>query len=533
MRKLFVSLYLALIVAFALSLFGIPFLWNQTLRKPLSSYGEQLSRVPQYLIEQELQTLPREQWSAHIESWQSEFGQPLALQALADLSLTDTQKSVLAQGVPIMPLDENRDDMYLPIRMSGLFSGQVLRLSFGGSGQTQNVHAIQGVYFLLQHEWLRHPDASPRQVTADLSARFNIPLRWLPVASLNLDASQRTALQRGDVIGFNMSGYRDEYYWRRIDADVLQVGPLPAPLLIKFSLPVIYGGIALTFGLIAFLWIRPLWRDLRLLATQAVEFGAGNLNVRVKVGRRSAVNMLAESFNTMAARITTLMARQHELSNAISHELRTPLARARFALDMLATANDAERQRYLSGLRKDLQELTELVDESLVYSRLGASAVSVLRLEKVALDTWLSGVIADSQPLPEQSAITPTLSLAAGSCDLFVDARLMRRALNNLLQNAMRHARSRVQVLLEQRADKVALVIDDDGNGIPASQREAVFVPFFRLESSGEETSGYGLGLAIVKRICELHGMAVHVEDSPLGGARFVIEIAPGLPLQR
>ena len=103
-----------------------------------------------------------------------------------------------------------------------------------------------------------------------------------------------------------------------------------------------------------------------------------------------------------------------------------------------------------------------------------------------------------------------------------VDGHLFQRVLQNLLQNALHHAAHKIAVHYEAREDCFCLMIDDDGPGIPEQEREAIFAPFARLDSSrNRESGGFGLGLAIVFQIALWHDGGVTVSDSPLGGARF------------
>lgn len=107
------------------------------------------------------------------------------------------------------------------------------------------------------------------------------------------------------------------------------------------------------------------------------------------------------------------------------------------------------------------------------------------------------------------------------------DPKLVARALLNLIRNGARYA-SRTVLLAAARDASGALVlsVDDDGPGIPAAERARVFEPFQRLDSSRDrQTGGFGLGLAIVRRVAQVHGGDVRLEDSPLGGARFVITL--------
>jgi signal transduction histidine kinase len=94
--------------------------------------------------------------------------------------------------------------------------------------------------------------------------------------------------------------------------------------------------------------------------------------------------------------------------------------------------------------------------------------------------------------------------------------------LKNIIRNALRHASTTVRVAIRQDTQYTSFIVEDDGPGIPAEQRAAIFEPFYRIDNSRQrESGGHGLGLAIVQRICDWTNAQVSVEDSPLGGALF------------
>ena len=118
------------------------------------------------------------------------------------------------------------------------------------------------------------------------------------------------------------------------------------------------------------------------------------------------------------------------------------------------------------------------------------------------------------------------LAVNGESVELVTVPHLFKRAVLNLVTNAVRHAQKRVEMSCRLEGEVVYLCVDDDGPGVPEAAREKIFEPFFRLdESRSADLGGAGLGLAIVRRIAQLHGGQVRVEDSPLGGARFTLSL--------
>ena len=212
------------------------------------------------------------------------------------------------------------------------------------------------------------------------------------------------------------------------------------------------------------------------------------------------------------------------LTGAVSHELRTPLARLRFGIDALVDEDDrAARERAVAACERDVEELDALIDASLTLARLDMGALRAAP-QPGDLAALLAQEAAGFAPLLDRKSLATDLRLPG---PLPFDARLLPYAVRNGLRNAARHARARIELRAWTEPAtgavpaQVCIAVDDDGPGVPAAQREAVFAPFKRLDEKAERAGrGYGLGLAIVRRVVESHGGRALMEDSPLGGAR-------------
>lgn len=219
----------------------------------------------------------------------------------------------------------------------------------------------------------------------------------------------------------------------------------------------------------------------------------------------------------MASRTEALVRTQRELLQAVSHELRTPLARINFAIDLIRTAGNAdERESRLNALDTAAQDLNELVGELLQYVRLetglpqhASEGVDLLPVVEELIEK------ASLTHIEIEFQIGPTL--ARGDISVVADRNGVTRVLSNLLSNASRFARHRIVVDATIDSTETTIDVDDDGPGIPETDRERVFEPFVRLE---ESDSGVGLGLALVKRIITNHNGTVTALPSPLGGCR-------------
>jgi signal transduction histidine kinase len=254
------------------------------------------------------------------------------------------------------------------------------------------------------------------------------------------------------------------------------------------SLILFLGGIALAVALAAYPVVRGLTRRIERLQAGVETLGAGHLSARVKVEGRDEVARLAASFNRAAGRIEELVGAHRLLLANASHELRTPLSRLRLGLELYEQKQDPKLK---ADLARDIGELDLLIDEILLTSRL--DAVPALHLEPLDL----LGLAA------EECAHYEECTLAGDPVAIRGDARMLRRLIRNLLDNARRHGAPPVTVRVGRDGVQAVLEVADAGRGVPATERDQVFTPFRRL---GGESKGAGLGLALVRQIARLHG---------------------------
>ena len=237
-----------------------------------------------------------------------------------------------------------------------------------------------------------------------------------------------------------------------------------------------------------------------------------------------ALGKLGRRINQMTRRIKELLAGQRQLIHAVSHEMRTPTARIGFGLEMLADAeNEQERHKRIAAMQDDLGEMDHLLEELLSYLRFDQGEEE-LSVEPLDVHELLRSLTAKVQPFAPE-VILETHSIPPGA-EVVANAHHFPRALENLMRNAVRHAKTTVMIRFARVAAATSLHIDDDGPGIPVTDRERIFEPFVRLDSSRErKTGGSGLGLAIAHRICTRHHGSLTAGESPAGGARFTITL--------
>jgi signal transduction histidine kinase len=264
-------------------------------------------------------------------------------------------------------------------------------------------------------------------------------------------------------------------------------------------------------GVAAYPIARQLTRRLERLQRGVESLGAGDLSARVAVEGRDEVARLAESFNRAASQIEQLVrAHQALLANA-SHELRTPLARIRLAIELLKGSADAKSK---AGLEQDIAELDWLVDEILLASRLDAIN-EIEGTEEIDLLALAA----------EECSRYDDVHLEGIPISLRGDARLLRRLLRNLLENAKRHGVPPTQVRVARADGSAVVTVWDNGPGPSQSEFEKVFKPFYR-SSSSRTGVGTGLGLALVRQIAQRHGGDARCVTADDGRSRFIVTLA-------
>ncbi|MFY3744761.1 HAMP domain-containing sensor histidine kinase [Anaeromyxobacter sp. Red801] len=264
------------------------------------------------------------------------------------------------------------------------------------------------------------------------------------------------------------------------------------------------------------------------LTAAARALGAGDLAARANVRAHGELGELGRSFDEMAARLEALVRGERELLANVSHELRTPLARIRVALELAAEGDAARARRYLGEIGQDLAELDALVQDVLDAARLEARGAAALRLDAGPLDLGEVARAAAARFQGGHEGRALELDVADGLPRVQGDAALLRRMLDNLLDNAAKYSEPPAPVRLSVRTEPGAAVMEvtDRGIGIAADDLPRLFTPFFRTDRSRERgTGGTGLGLVLARRVAEAHGGSISVESAPGQGSTFRVRL--------
>lgn len=265
------------------------------------------------------------------------------------------------------------------------------------------------------------------------------------------------------------------------------------------------------------LWaVRRLTAPVRTLAAAAEALGRDVNAPPLPEGGPSEVATAATAFNTMAARIRRFVEDRTELLTAIGHDLRTPITRLKLRAEFVE--DDEQRGKMLA----DLEELEAMVSATLAFGRDARTTEQVASLDLAELLRTVLDETGDARP------DTASKLGYEGPPHLTMRARplALKRALANLVSNAVAYGGSARVRLLPPRDGTVTIEVEDDGPGIPPGELERMFEPFHRGEPSrNRETGGVGLGLPIARNILRAHGGDVALANRPMGGVKATVTL--------
>jgi signal transduction histidine kinase len=284
----------------------------------------------------------------------------------------------------------------------------------------------------------------------------------------------------------------------------------------------------LAAGVISYLLALYLTSPVKKLKSVVQSFAEGNLDGRVapQLGsRHDELADLGREFDHMAERIAALISSQKRLLADISHELRSPLARLTVALELARKNTAGKGVAALDRIEMESERVNTLVGQLLALTRLESGAERVPP-ETVALEDVVQQVIDDAnyeaKPLRKEVRVREL-----AQCVVRGSSELLRSGIENVVRNAIRYTAegTAVEVALSIRLDAAVVTVRDHGPGVPDSELQHIFEPFYRVGEARERSSGgVGLGLSIADRTIKLHGGSIRAENVN-GGLLITIEI--------
>ncbi len=275
-------------------------------------------------------------------------------------------------------------------------------------------------------------------------------------------------------------------------------------------------------------FLRGLTRTIRELDKTAETIAEGQFSVRTPVRRRDELGHLGTQVNRMAGRLEGYVARQKRFLGDIAHELCAPLARVQASIGVLGQKAGSEHAPRIQALEDEVEYLAGLVNELLHFSR--AALLTRVDLQPVRVEDAVRRAVERESPSLEavEVAVPPDLTVLANET-------MFTRSLANLVRNSIRHAGTAgpIRVSARGEGETIAVTVADSGPGVPESEIERIFEPFYRPEASrSRETGGAGLGLAIVKSGIESCRGSIECRNADPHGLEVTIRLpsAPARP---
>jgi two-component system, OmpR family, sensor kinase len=281
-------------------------------------------------------------------------------------------------------------------------------------------------------------------------------------------------------------------------------------------------GIALVVSAFASWWLaQHLSAPIRRMQAGARALAGERLDVRVSAGldgRKDEVAVLAREFDAMADRLRANRSALTRLLGDISHELRSPLARMRLALG-LARQPNADSARQLDRMEREIERLDVLISQVLKLARLNGTDIPFER-EPFDIDEMIDEVVRDAA-FEGTAKGCEVHTVGAAHSVVSGNRELLRSAIENVLRNAVRYSPqgAPVEVAVERGAAGLTISVRDRGPGVPASELERIFEPFYRVaESRDRDSGGEGIGLAITSQVMKAHGGTARADNRAGGG---------------
>ena len=268
--------------------------------------------------------------------------------------------------------------------------------------------------------------------------------------------------------------------------------------------------------------VRNITQPIAEVTAATERIAEGKFETRVGTARGDEIGRVGQAVDHMADRLAGFVKGQKRFLGDISHELCSPIARIQAALANLEQRADDSQKKYVTDLSEEVEHMSELVDELLMFSKAGMKTAEV-KLEPVRLDEVVQRVIDREGAAATNLNVDIDDGMAATA-----DSKLLSRALGNLVRNAIRYAGQAgpIELKAEREEDLIKITIADQGPGLPSEILPHIFDPFSRPEEArSRDTGGVGLGLSIVKSCVEACGGTIICRNRKPNGLEFSVTL--------
>lgn len=285
-------------------------------------------------------------------------------------------------------------------------------------------------------------------------------------------------------------------------------------------------GIAVVIGLIIPLIIHgAITKDIGTIKRGIKHIAAGDFSYTIPIDSKDELGLLAQSFNSMSARLKELDDMKSEFISIVSHELKTPLTSMKEAANLLLEGIGGELQgkqkRLITIMDQGINRLLQITNELLDMSRLESGTIQLNR-EPYDMNSILATFVSEMKPYADNRGIHLVVNYGSEACMVKADRTKILQVLTNLTHNAIKYSNDggAVELRLHPDSGMFLVEIEDHGKGIPEEDIPLIFEKFYQSKATRGH-SGIGLGLAIAKRIVEAHGGTIHAQSTVGKGSIF------------
>jgi two-component system sensor histidine kinase CpxA len=269
--------------------------------------------------------------------------------------------------------------------------------------------------------------------------------------------------------------------------------------------------------------VRSITKPINKLSEASKKVAEGNFSVRIPVkNRKDEVGTLAKDFNKMTLNLERAKDNQEEMLRNISHELRSPLTRLRLSLELARSKSGEGAQKALDRIEKESERLNEMIESLLEISRI--KVVNELKVEELSFKEIMKPVISNSSFEAESCGIRLIHDIK--DYNLSCNKELLTSAVENVIRNSIKYAKSEVVIKSEISDSCLTLTISDDGTGVSEEHIDNIFTPFYRVQQDRDrKTGGTGLGLAITRAVLQAHNGKAYAENNEKSGLSVILKI--------
>ena len=273
-------------------------------------------------------------------------------------------------------------------------------------------------------------------------------------------------------------------------------------------------------ALIIYWPIKNLQTQIKSLIRSHQVFGEGNMTMKADENIQKPLDELAASFNKMAQAISDNVKERDTFSQAIPHEVRTPLSRIQLASGLIRKkSTDSDILALVDDVDNYVTDINDLISQIVEFSRINDSkAKEIAQYQTIIIKDFVASRL-DLLANNKQHRLIVDIEQ---SVVITTNPFYLRLLVDNFIKNALNHGQEKIKFSAEIENNQLSIIVEDDGIGVPVSDRETIFIPFARLDKSrSRKTGGLGLGLPIAKAAASKMAGKIVVSSSPLGGAMF------------